>query len=536
MKEKEQTSKKRFIRWQDLSLTTKVLEEVLMVTMIIFVVNLVMYLQVNRMVSSMSQVYVSNVSLGELSETLDEVQNSTYSYLQLKTSESLERYYRSAEDYQELLSELNQKVMENPVKLLEKNIRAMSETYLAETDASVTYKRGRNVEKYRESFEKAQQVYRYLNSSIYDLNNYQFHNNSENFTRLQATLRSVALFSLTLIVIMMSVGCLMLYFMVRGVVSPLTNLAITAKYVGEGDFNVKMPQNDSLDEVGVMTRAFNTMVSSLEDYVNLTRENLEKERILKEKELLMEAHLKEAQLKYLQSQINPHFLFNSLNAGAQLAMMEDAEKTSIFLEHMADFFRYNVKKGDEDATMEEEIESVENYIYILNVRFAGDIHYSKDIDETVSGVRMPSMILQPLVENAVNHGIRNIEWEGRIHLSVKKDEDKILIRVRDNGKGMTEEEILRVNAGFRAAHAAGNGNENGREGSTVSGLQDTGDSTGIGLSNVKSRLELYYGCQNLLEINSPGEDQGTEVMIRIPAASAYQESDEIQALPGEIQA
>ena len=500
MNEKKEKKKRRF-RLQDLSLTTKVLFAVLFVTMIIFVVNLVMYTQVNRMMNSMGQVYGSNVSLNELSEKLEKVHESTYSYLEVKTSDSLEEYYKSAEDYQHVLESLNSEVSENPVMLLEKNIRNMSETYLAETDAAVSYKRGRNVEKYRKSFEKAGQLYDYLNSSIYDLNNYQFHNNSENFRQLQGALRSLGLFSTALIAVMMSVGCLMLYFMVRGVVSPLTNLAVTAKYVGEGDFHMKLPTNDSMDEVGVMTRAFNTMVSSLDEYVSLTRENMEKEQALKEKELLMEAHLKEAQLKYLQSQINPHFLFNSLNAGAQLAMMEDAEQTSIFVEHMADFFRYNVKKGDQDATLEEEVESVENYIYILNVRFAGDIHYSKEIDETVLGVSIPSMILQPLVENAVNHGIRNIDWEGKIHLSVAKNGEDILISVRDNGKGMTEEKIREVMQGT---------------GGTDESLQGTGDSTGIGLSNVRSRLELYYNRKNLLEIRSGGEDAGTEVLIRIP--------------------
>lgn len=79
-------------------------------------------------------------------------------------------------------------------------------------------------------------------------------------------------------------------------------------------------------------------------------------------------------------------------------MMEDAEKTSIFVEKMADFFRYNVKKGEEDATLEEELEAVDNYIYILNVRFAGDIHFSKKVECDVGNVRVPSMILQPVVE------------------------------------------------------------------------------------------------------------------------------------------
>ena len=80
--------------------------------------------------------------------------------------------------------------------------------------------------------------------------------------------------------------------------------------------------------------------------------------------------------------------------------------------------------------MGEELEAVDNYIYILNVRFAGDIHFSKEVDESLENVRMPSMILQPVVENAVNHGIRDIEWEGKIHLTVTGDADYIRISVK----------------------------------------------------------------------------------------------------------
>ena len=247
-----------------------------------------------------------------------------------------------------------------------------------------------------------------------------------------------------------------------------------------------------------MTRAFNTMVENLDLYMARTKASMEKEQQMMERELLMENHLKEAQLKYLQSQINPHFLFNSLNAGAQLAMMEDAEQTGIFVEKMADFFRYNAKKGQEDATLGEELEAVDNYIYILNVRFAGDIHFSKDVDESLENVRMPSMILQPIVENAVNHGIRDIEWEGKIHLTVTGDADYIRISVKDNGKGMTQEQIEGVLSGNREHR------------------NEEGDSTGIGMNNVISRLELYYEESGLMEINSEGKGKGTETVIYIP--------------------
>ena len=230
---------------------------------------------------------------------------------------------------------------------------------------------------------------------------------------------------------------------------------------------VSMTDRESKDEIGSMIKNYNRMVSRTNDLIQTVYKNK-----LKEQEMLVSQ--KNAELLALHSQINPHFLFNSLNAGAQLAMMEDAEKTSIFVEKMADFFRYNVKKGEEDATLEEELEAVDNYIYILNVRFAGDIHFSKKVECDVENVRVPSMILQPVVENAVNHGIRNIDWEGHIDLSVERWNDHIEISVRDNGLGMTGEQIQRVLS--KKVHSS----------------SGEGDSTGIGMNNVISRLELYY--------------------------------------------
>ena len=490
--------KKKRRRWRDIPLATKMILAVGSIMVMMLVINMILYEQVNKTIRRMDTVYSSNVDLTDLSASLENVQQALYSYLSVKTSDSLENYYRCEQDYRYLLENLSSQISSNPTKLLERNIRQMSETYLSLTGEGVAAKRGRNVEKYKEIYDQSQELYGYINSYIYQLNSQQFRNNSSSYQALREALRYLEISSLVLMAVMMGIGALVLFAITKGMIEPLANLAEIAHLVGQGNFDVKMTKTDSLDEVGVVTRAFNTMVESLGEYVVRTKESMEKEQQMMEKELLMKNHLKEAQLKYLQSQINPHFLFNSLNAGVQLAMMEDAEKTSIFVEKMADFFRYNVKKGLEDASLGEELTAVENYIYILNVRFAGDIHFTKKVDESIMECRVPSMILQPLVENAVNHGIRNIDWEGKILLEITGLEDNILIRVKDNGKGMSEERIREVLDGC---------------------MEDTGeqsDSTGVGMNNVISRLELYYDKKNLVEINSPGENMGTEIILTLP--------------------
>lgn len=492
---RESTKRKR---WKDVPLGRKVLLAVVSIMLLMLVINIILYSQINKTIRRMDTVYSSNVDLTELSDSFSDVQEALYAYLSVKTSDSLENYYKSEQTYRNLLENLGNQISSNPTMLLERNIRKMSESYLALAEEAVSAKRGRNVEKYKELYDSSQNLYSYINTYIDELNSQQFRNNSASYQTLREALEYLEISSLVLMTVMMGIGILMLFGITKGMIEPLTNLAETANLVGQGNFNVKMPPTDSLDEVGIVTRAFNTMVESLEEYIIRTTRSMEKEQQMMERELLMKNHLKEAQLKYLQSQINPHFLFNSLNAGAQLAMLEDAEKTCIFVEKMADFFRYNVKKGLEDASLEEELAAVENYIYILNVRFAGEIHFTRQADERIMDCRVPSMILQPIVENAVNHGIRNIDWEGCIHLEIMEEEGRIFIRIRDNGKGMSQERIQEVLSG-----QAGDGEEQS-------------DSTGVGMNNVISRLELYYNQKNLVEIRSRGENKGTEVILKLP--------------------
>ena len=480
------------------SIQTRLSSVMALVMVFVVCINFFIFEQIHTGVDRIDAVFSSNAAINDLSDTLNKLEGTVYEYLNIKGTKALENYYRYEQDYRELLDKLNDRNVDNEVKMLEKNIRRMSESYLNQTSETVQAKRGRNIEKYKASYEKELQLYEYINSYIYKLNNLRFRMNSSNYQLLLSSMDVLYRLALVVIFIVAAVGVAIIILFVQSMIRPLTQLSSTAHEVAMGNLNVPILPVVCEDEVGVVTRSFNQMLDSIRIHIKQQRESIEKQAQMKERELLMETHLKEAQLKYLQSQINPHFLFNSLNAGAQLAMMEDAEQTGIFVEKMADFFRYNVKKGQEDATLGEELEAVDNYIYILNVRFAGDIHFSKEVDESLENVRMPSMILQPVVENAVNHGIRDIEWEGKIHLTVTGDADYIRISVKDNGKGMTQEQIEGVLSGNRERR------------------NEEGDSTGIGMNNVISRLELYYEESGLMEINSEGEGKGTEAVIYIP--------------------
>ncbi|MDO5345671.1 MAG: histidine kinase [Lachnospiraceae bacterium] len=491
MQEQSQNFKKNSIQTKLVLLMALILTAALSV-------NLFIFFQINAMVEKIDSVFSSNVTISELTDTLELVENRVYEYLNTKSSTALEDYYRYGEEYRGLIAQLNNQNVDSDTKMLEKNIRNMSETYLEKTEETLQAKRGRNVERYKAAFEEETLLYQYINSYIYELNCLQFQRNSDNYQMLLSSMRVLELFSIAIMVLIFALCLWMGVMVIRNMIRPLIRLAQAAHKVAEGDFEVELSAVAAQDEVGIVTNAFVQMVASIRKYIARVKDSLEKEAQMKERELSMEAHLKEAQLRYLQAQINPHFLFNSLNAGAQLAVMEDAEQTGIFMEKMADFFRYNVKKVAGDATLAEEIEAVDSYIYILNVRYAGDITYDKKIEADIENIRMPSMILQPIVENAVLHGIHDRMEEGRILLSVEPDEGQLRITVTDNGVGMSGQEIRAVMEG------------------TIHQTREEGNSTGIGLDNVINRLKLYYNREDLLRIRSDGKGLGTEVTILLP--------------------
>ncbi len=483
---------------------------------VVLLVNMYMYVNINKTMNTIDEIYISNVELNELLDGITDVQDYVYEYLNTKTSDALENYYRSEQNYRNLIDDLNGDITDNEMILMQKNIKNMSQDYLLKADEAVNAKRGRNIEKYKVNYENSVTMFKYISTYINNLNNEQFKYNSNNYELLLISLNYLEGISTMVLLVITLFNVIIIIVLTRSITDPLMNLTRAANEVAAGNIEVDLVEVESSDEVGIVTKAFNTMIVSIHEYINKTKESLELESKMKEKELMMTNHLKDAQLKYLQAQINPHFLFNTLNAGAQLAMMEGADKTCLFIENMADFFRFNMKSFDQDSNLKDELKLVDNYIYILNVRFSGGIHFSKDIDESVIDVRVPSMILQPVVENAVNYGIRDIDYDGFIHLSVYQDEENINIKIKDNGAGMEQSTIERI---MQAKMKEGTATrENGV--TNISSKENintvTKDSNGIGLGNVINRLRLYYDKKDVFEISSMGHNMGTEVIIHIP--------------------
>ncbi|WP_026498690.1 histidine kinase [Butyrivibrio sp. WCD2001] len=485
-------------KFYNLPLQKKIVSIYMLANFLIFIVNIFLIFGINSMSKEMEMVYQDNRQLNELNEALTGVQDSMTGYLSSKTTDSLENYYRNAQTLQTLSEELGGKVTDLSFSRMRRNIKNMTENYLDQVSQTIEAKRGRNVEKYRNFYEKSTELYDFISAYIESLNNEQFISNSENYTELIAAFRTFERLSVLVLSLVMMGNIISITIIVGMMIRPLKKLAASANEVAAGNFDTKLPETPYHDEIGIVTDAFGQMVISIKEYIIRLRDSMENERKMQEKELTMEAHLKDAQLKYLQAQINPHFLFNTLNAGAQLAMMEGADRTYEYVQTVADFFRYNVKNHGTEVTVKEEVTLVDNYIQILNVRFSGDIQYNKQIDERLLGIHMPNMILQPIVENAVNHGIREMGDKGVISLRVYREDDNACISIADNGKGIEPEDIDKILSGswHRKEHQY--------------------DNNGIGMDNVISRLRIFTENDDAFSIKSEGKDKGCEVIIRLP--------------------
>ena len=212
---------------------------------------------------------------------------------------------------------------------------------------------------------------------------------------------------------------------------------------------------------------------------------------LMEKTRNEEALLRKTELKALQAQINPHFLYNTLDSIQWMCERGKNESAVRMVGALGKLFRISISRGHELIPIRDELKHVESYLIIQKYRYSDRFEYTFDVDESLGGYLCSKITLQPLVENAIYHGIEPLIDDGEIIISVKPDGDDILMTVSDNGVGMTAEQ--------------------------VEGLlkKERSDSSGIGIKNVSDRIKIYFGDSYGVKVESE-PDVGTKITVRIP--------------------
>jgi len=260
---------------------------------------------------------------------------------------------------------------------------------------------------------------------------------------------------------------------------PIKGLIKNMALVEKGQFDNLYIVNSN-DEVGLLSKRFNIMSLELKGLVDKIYQ--------KEKEKF------EAEMNALQAQINPHFLYNTLNSIKWIAAMQKSEKIVQLIESLICMLRYATHKVGDMVTIGEEVENVKNYVTIQQVRYYNKLSVQYDIDENLKRNKIIKFTVQPIVENAVFHGLSTREEGGMIKIEIKRHEEDILITVEDNGVGMDKETIEKVNW-------------------NISNFKEKFNN--IGISNVNSRLKMQFGEKYGVRFESEA-GKGTKFFILIP--------------------
>lgn len=275
--------------------------------------------------------------------------------------------------------------------------------------------------------------------------------------------------------ILLIVGLLFTSLIITKPIQKLTEAMKEVKFGKLKEVNI----NTGNDEIGELKNIYNIMIRQIRKlFVDIVEEHKTKRK---------------TELDLLQTQIKPHFLYNSLDAISSLVLSKENDLALQFVKALGQFYRLFLSNGNEEITIKEEIAMVKHYLIVQNIRLGGKFAIDINVDDRVLNFKIPRLTLQPLVENAINHGIRAKLGAGKISICTLYYEDHIVLSVEDDGIGIEEEMLKNIKKGIF---------------------------TGVGLRATIERLNIYYDSENVIDIQSK-RGTGTRITINIPRVKEF---------------
>ena len=296
----------------------------------------------------------------------------------------------------------------------------------------------------------------------------------QNFFMVMIRFSIIAFAAILILIVLLS------YYIPLSITRPIRKLSEVTDQVAKGDLTVRSDIRTGA-EVGMLSDSLNTMI----DKINELLEQVKKEQI----------RLRKAEFELLQSQINPHFLYNTLDTIVWLAEAGEQKKVVKMVGSLSEFFRTSLNQGKDIISIKEELQHVRSYLEIQQVRYQDILQYDIQVEEELYKYLIPKITIQPLVENALYHGIKNKRGAGKIIISGSQEEDHFSILIEDNGIGISKERLSQVRAGVK---------------NKVSTGKDI-----YGLYNVNERIHLNFGEKYGIIIEST-YGEGTVVSVILP--------------------
>lgn len=344
---------------------------------------------------------------------------------------------------------------------------------------------------YVDNYNEIRQLSSYISEESYNLISKELSVYSGLYQTIMLKVTDIKQSGFYLLIATTMLSLLLAYWISSLITKPIQQLVTVAEKISHGELTATLPRYSPNSEFYILSDALEQMQINLQKIMDSDKEVLQKDK-----------QLRELEIELLQNQINPHFLFNSLNVMSKLALIEGAERTSDLTVKMSNLLRYHLRQMDKPVPLRDEVKHAEDYFYIQQTRFRDRVHFVIDIDDEQLTTRVPVLTLQPILENVFMHGIEGMESGATITLHIYGDKTYTWIEISDNGTGMDEQTRLNLL------------NYDSPSEKPLSSEQKTG-STGLGSRNVFRRLQLIYGQQHAVYIDST-IGLGTTIKLRIP--------------------
>jgi len=321
------------------------------------------------------------------------------------------------------------------------------------------------------------------------------------YERFLAESGAIQFLNFIFVISMSAFSMMILLFSLNRFTDPLIKLSAMTAELSAGNFSIPDMETGrgSVDELDRVIEAFNHMKTEISKYIEEIRwqENIKQEYMQEKiRNMKMEGLVRHMEIYALQAQMNPHFLFNTINTGMQLAIVEGADSTGEYMDYMARLFRHIIRNKDIIVPLRHEVEGLDYYFYLLRVRFPHNLYLGMECAEELCDIKVPVSILQPLVENCIVHAFKDADEDFSRNIVVKAEckNTRLEVSVIDNGQGMsreTAEELLHPQS-----------------------IDESSVSRVMGLKNVIQRLYFFYPEDpNVVDIRTGPE--GTAVIISI---------------------
>lgn len=427
--------------------------------------------------------------MNEVTSASQQMITSFNNYLLAPTDENLEQLERGKERLRRARTDvLDLRNAENDFALT--NYTNLIDSLVETTDRSLVFQTEKETEDSAKAFSEANRISKYISEMTLTLLDTELRTYDRFYRGIieqSAELKKLGIWLLLLITFLL---LLFAYMFSLSITRPILKLTQAAKELSRGRFDLRI-RVESNDEISFLAIMFERMRININNLISEIQQKAQLEHELQQSKLL----LQESQLRSLQSQINPHFLFNTLDTLSKKAYLEGSEETSDLLANVAGLLRYNLKRLDRSVSLFDEVKVLKQYIEIQQARFAERLQFRTDIDEACLHVQLPGLTLQPIIENAVIHAVEPREEGGTIRFCIADGDERVTVEIEDDGPGMPERRIKMI----LAEHL----------------IETEGHSTGIGFSNVVKRLRLFYGQDDVIGIES-GPGIGTKVVLRLP--------------------